>query len=127
MALGALDELLRRGVAVPESLALVGFDDIDAGRQVYPGLTTVHQPVEELGAKGVDALLALRSGAAPSNTALATRLVVRQSCGCSPEDAKLWPERKSYVQELFPSVEAGLVGRRDILSVELLRARHVER
>ena len=121
MALGALDELLRRGVAVPDSLALVGFDDIDAGRQVYPGLTTVHQPVEELGAKGVDALLALRSGTVPSGPALATRLVVRQSCGCSPGDAKLWPERKSDVQELASSLEAALVGRRQVLSVELLR------
>jgi DNA-binding LacI/PurR family transcriptional regulator len=124
MALGALDELLRRGVAVPDSLALVGFDDTDAGRLVHPALTTVHQPVEELGAKGVDALLGLRSGIAPSSPALATRLVVRQSCGCSPEDVKLWPERKSSAQEqeLAPSLEAALVGRRQVLLVELLRA-----
>jgi DNA-binding LacI/PurR family transcriptional regulator len=122
MALGALDELLRRGVAVPESLALVGFDDVEAGQQVHPALTTVHQPMEELGARGVDTLLALGSGIAPPAPPLPTRLVVRQSCGCSPEEAKLWPERKSYAAELAPSLEAALVGRRQVLSVELLRA-----
>ena len=122
MALGALDELLRRGIAVPESIALVGFDDVEAGRHVYPALTTVHQPIEELGAQGVDALLAVRSGLATHVPPLATRLVVRQSCGCSPPVAMLWPERRSMAGELAPRLDAALIGRRQALAVELMRA-----
>jgi LacI family transcriptional regulator len=59
----------------------VGFDDLPAAAQVHPALTTVRQPIEELGRSAVNTLLALLSGldAACSQVTLPTELIVRQS------------------------------------------------
>jgi hypothetical protein len=61
---------------------VVGFDE--AGKPyVMPALTTVRQPVEQLGVKAVETALALlRHEAVPTQGGLATELVVRASCGC---------------------------------------------
>ena len=54
-AMGVLQAARERGVAVPEELAVVGFDDIDVAD--YIGLTTIRQPLEESGRVAVDLLL----------------------------------------------------------------------
>jgi LacI family transcriptional regulator len=50
IAIGALDVARARGLRVPEDIAIVGFDDIDAASLVYPALTTVVNPAFEVGA-----------------------------------------------------------------------------
>ncbi|TFB53531.1 LacI family DNA-binding transcriptional regulator [Cryobacterium tagatosivorans] len=57
MALGVLDVLRRRGIRVPEDVIVTGFDGIEAGRQSTPRLTTVHQPMVDLGRAAVRAML----------------------------------------------------------------------
>lgn len=57
MALGVLDVLRVRGIRVPEDVIVTGFDGIDAGRQSTPRLTTVHQPMVDLGRAAVRVLL----------------------------------------------------------------------
>ena len=57
MALGALAELRRRGIRVPEDVSVAGFDDIPGLEFIHPNLTTVHVPMAELGAAGVARLL----------------------------------------------------------------------
>ncbi|GAA3434239.1 hypothetical protein GCM10018954_038430 [Kutzneria kofuensis] len=57
MAVGALRALRRLGVRVPEQVAVVGFDDAALARHTTPRLTTVRQPVEEMGARSVAELL----------------------------------------------------------------------
>lgn len=52
-ALGVLDVLAARGVAVPEKVQVTGYDGIAAGRHSNPALTTVHQPMSELGRAAV--------------------------------------------------------------------------
>ncbi|MCR5880825.1 LacI family DNA-binding transcriptional regulator [Phenylobacterium sp. J367] len=57
MALGVMRTAVRLGVAIPRDLSLVGFDDTPASRSVHPALTTVRQPLEQMGAAAVDALV----------------------------------------------------------------------
>ena len=57
MAIGALDAALESGLRVPEDLAIVGVDDIDAAGLVRPALTTIRVPAEEIGRAAGDLLL----------------------------------------------------------------------
>ena len=70
---------------VPGDIAVVGWDDVMAARYVRPGLTTVRQPVRELGVLAADApaRARLRRGRpARSPSVLPTEVVIRGSCGC---------------------------------------------
>jgi LacI family transcriptional regulator len=84
MAVGALRGLANAGLSVPRDVALTGFDDIELARHVQPALTTVRQPMREIGAECTRLLL--RRIADPyaerSAVVLPTTLVVRRSCGC---------------------------------------------
>jgi LacI family transcriptional regulator len=84
MAIGALAALKNARVKVPADIAVTGFDDIAATRHVTPPITTVRQPMRELGEQAVRTVLA-RVGARDAPTqdiVLPTELVVRRSCGC---------------------------------------------
>jgi signal transduction histidine kinase/DNA-binding LacI/PurR family transcriptional regulator len=82
-ALGALEMLQRRGLKVPEEVRIVGFDDIAVARNAMPGLTTVRQPLYQLGYQAVMLLLAQMQGLPiPQETHLPAEPVYRQSCGC---------------------------------------------
>jgi len=86
MALGALMALAEDGLAVPEDVAVVGFDDIPVARYVSPPLTSVRIPIAELGARAMERLLlALERGErhAHRHEVLPTALVVRRSCGAA--------------------------------------------
>jgi GAF domain-containing protein/DNA-binding LacI/PurR family transcriptional regulator len=83
MALGALEVLQARGIRVPDDVALVGFDDLDASKYMIPTLTTVQNPFYKLGVEATEMLLAQIDGRdVPECTVLPLDLVVRQSCGC---------------------------------------------
>lgn len=81
MAAGALRALRRHGRRVPEDVAVVGFDDSPIARQTEPQLTTVRQPIEEMGSLMVRELLALIQAPAPHRrrAVLDTQLVIRES------------------------------------------------
>lgn len=86
MAIGAMGVLREAGLRVPDDISLVGFDDIHLASLVTPALTTVAQPVAELGTGAVRLLLdqiGKRAGA-PRRVDLATRLIVRESCRALP-------------------------------------------
>jgi len=57
MAMGVLAAAARRGIAVPEQLSVVGFDNSYAGAVAWPPLTTVHQPIAEMAEAAVDMLI----------------------------------------------------------------------
>ena len=81
MAMGVLRGLRRAGRRVPDDVAVIGFDDSPAARHTDPPLTTVRQPVEEMGARTAYELLALITDptAQPRNVVLPTELVLRES------------------------------------------------
>lgn len=81
MAVGALATLRSAGRRVPDDVAVVGFDDHDVATYVDPPLTTVRQPIVEMGRTMTRKLLSLLNPAAATNGAdvLPTELIVRQS------------------------------------------------
>ena len=82
-ALGALEELERRGHKVPTEVSLVGFDDIEQARFLTPPLTTIAQAPSQLGSEAVALVLSLLDGSAPpGDVQIPTTPRVRQSCGC---------------------------------------------
>ncbi|SER25923.1 LacI family DNA-binding transcriptional regulator [Lentzea albida] len=86
LALSIMTTLQDAGRDVPGEIAVTGWDDVMTSRYVRPGLTTVRQPVQELGALAANRLHELVSGEPPQAQArvLPTQLVVRSSCGCPP-------------------------------------------
>jgi LacI family transcriptional regulator len=87
MAIGALQAIRHRGLRVPEDVALVGYDDVPIAALATPPLTTVHQPIGEMGAHAVRLLIEQIRGQHPvNNVRLPARLVVRESCGGGAAD-----------------------------------------
>jgi DNA-binding LacI/PurR family transcriptional regulator/DNA-binding CsgD family transcriptional regulator len=83
MLFGALDEIRRRRIRVPEDLVITGFDDIGEMSRLKPGVTTVRQPLELLGRAAV-ALISDRTDGreVPPVTGFPTEAVIRETCGC---------------------------------------------
>jgi len=86
MAIGTLAAARSAQIAVPEALSVVGFDDIQMARYVDPPLTTVRQPMADIGRKTVELLLNILQGrqARPVSVTLPHRLIIRQSVGVGP-------------------------------------------
>ncbi len=79
-ALGAIDALLAAGLSVPGQVSVAGFDDVAFARRLQPPLTTVHQPIDEIGGLATRTLIELIGGAAPvSPPPRPVELVVRES------------------------------------------------
>jgi LacI family transcriptional regulator len=86
MAVGTLKAAREAGLQVPQDVALVGFDDVPIATVVEPALTTVRQPIEDLGSMAAELLLNLLENAqdaqAPAHRIiLRAKLVIRDSCG----------------------------------------------
>lgn len=94
MAVGAIGALHEAGVAVPDDIAVVGFDDIPIAQYMRPSLTSVHISISALGAQAVDHLLDAIDGGPPSegvHVTVPTTLVVRESCGASTAEGTTPP------------------------------------
>jgi len=90
-ALGVMYALRRSGVEVPGKVAVTGFDDIPMARHVHPLLTTVRQPIGDLGETAFEVLYSMVSREAPAerDISLPTRLMCRESCGCLADSGRL--------------------------------------
>lgn len=84
-AIGALRAVQEHGFNVPKQMSIVGYDDISISEWVYPSLTTVRQPFQEIGRKAAEGLFKKIEGAQGeeyrSHYLLKPQLVVRDSCG----------------------------------------------
>lgn len=83
VAVGALRAAHERNLRVPYDVSIAGFDDIDLSRAVQPTLTTVRQPLQEMGRMAVTLLMRILAGheLETLHVELATELVVRESTG----------------------------------------------
>lgn len=81
IALGAIAGLTRRGVRVPEDVAVVGYDDVALARHATPALTTIRQDVVKAGELLVSKLLRREAGLSAISERLPTEMIVRESCG----------------------------------------------
>lgn len=83
-ALGVIDCAKNMGRRIPEDLSVVGFDDTEAAAKADPPLTSVRQPVEEMGARAMRAVVARVQGLPVEGHRFPTALVIRQST-CPPK------------------------------------------
>lgn len=84
MATGVVEGLTRRGIRIPEQIAVTGFDDVQEARLSNPPLTTVAQPLGDQGRECIRILMDQLRGVAPSEHVVRSpELITRRSCGCS--------------------------------------------
>jgi DNA-binding LacI/PurR family transcriptional regulator len=88
-ALGAIRAFQEAGLRVPQDISVVGFDDIQGAAYSVPSLTTVRQPLADMGRLAAETLLARIEGAkdSPAEIPIEPKLVVRQSTGQAPAPA----------------------------------------
>lgn len=95
MAIGAIRAIREQGLRVPEDIAVVGFNDVPLAAQVDPPLTTVRQPIGEMGEIACHLLIQLIEGKVIPHrkVILQTQLVVRGSCGGGDAKGKTQSEK----------------------------------
>lgn len=81
-ATGVYQALYRRNIRVPDEMSVIGFDDVTYAAQMAPPLTTIRQPLIEMGRMATSMLLRLISGQPldSNHVELSTSLVIRESC-----------------------------------------------
>ncbi len=81
-AFGAMEAIRNRGLRIPEDISVMGFDDIPQTEQVHPALTTVRQPLAEMGRTAAQLLFTYidKPDAGVKRIELPTTLSIRESC-----------------------------------------------
>jgi LacI family transcriptional regulator len=92
-AAGVYRVLYQRNIRIPDEMSVIGFDDVTYTAQMSPPLTTIHQPLTEMGKMAANMLLRLIAGQQldSNHVELSTSLVVRESCA-APRNGPL-PEK----------------------------------
>lgn len=85
MALGAMLYCRNKGIRIPDDIAITGFDDTFFSEFLDPPLTTVHQPMHDIGSIAMETALRILEQNDPryQKIILPTQLQIRQSCGCA--------------------------------------------
>jgi len=86
-AIGSIWAFREAGLRVPEEISVVGFDDIMSAAYQKPSITTVRQPLREMGSEGARVLLDIIADPrkeAPAEIVIQPELIVRESTGIAP-------------------------------------------
>ncbi len=112
MAFGVLEVLQQRGIRVPDTIAVTGFDDVSDAQSIGAPLTTVRQSFYEAGQRAFEALLKRMNGEQlEAVNILPSQLIVRWSCGCLPESiqrAVVLPKEVAHTGRLENKREAAI-------------------
>ena len=83
LAIGAMEAVRKRGLSIPEDISIIGFDDTPLASYSNPPLTTMAQPLEDIGYQAIDLIVAEIEGAKRTSQRimLPAKLVVRKSTG----------------------------------------------
>ncbi|MBN2196603.1 MAG: substrate-binding domain-containing protein [Polyangiaceae bacterium] len=120
MALGAIAALEERDLSVPGDISVVGFDDIEDARHAAVPLTTVRQPIRELGKRAVlQVLQQLDEGDSAAAQAITCHPLKRRSCGCVVESP--FTRRPASASHKFPDPETALSARRELVLADMTR------
>ncbi len=87
IALGLLFEAAHRGIAIPDTLSITGFDNLPITGQVSPALTTLNVPSRDMGARAADLLLDAIAGGETRSIELETSIIARATTGPPPSDS----------------------------------------
>lgn len=81
-ATGVYQGLYERNIRIPDDMSVIGFDDVMYAAQMAPSLTTIHQPLVEIGRVATNMLLRLIAGQPldSNHVEISTSLVIRKSC-----------------------------------------------
>lgn len=133
IALETLAMLKAKGFDIPRDFAVTGFDDYPQAYISVPSLTTVHQPISELGYQAVKILSDRLNGQeVPQETVLPCHLIIRESCGCFLNRSKRakavvvkqdeHPQDSAVDVKLQYSIEKKIVQEKETLILALLKA-----
>jgi len=79
LLVGVINVLLQNGISVPGKVRVVGFDDSPIANKNQPSITTIRQPIRELGAQVAESLLAILDGQEVEDKVLDVKLIKRES------------------------------------------------
>jgi DNA-binding LacI/PurR family transcriptional regulator len=90
MAMGAMRSALEAGLRIPQDVTITGFDGIEMAMYTYPALTTVRQPIEEMGRRTIQTVLNQIDGkqipADEMFVEIKPELILRESTGPAPQN-----------------------------------------
>jgi signal transduction histidine kinase/DNA-binding LacI/PurR family transcriptional regulator len=122
MAFGALEALQQRGIPVPDTVALTGFDDVREAQSLGVPLTTVRQSFSNIGKQVFETLMQRIDGkTVPHSRTVETDMVIRWSCGCLPETVRYAVVRPREVAQT-----GRLQNKRDAAIYALLSAANID-
>lgn len=122
MAFGALEALQTRGIPVPDTIALTGFDDVREAQSLGVPLTTVRQSFSNIGKETFETLMQRIEGkTVPHSKVVDTDMVIRWSCGCLPETV-----RYAVVQPREVAQTGRLENKRDAAVYALLSSANID-
>lgn len=78
MAVGAMGAAFEKGLKIPDDLSIIGYDDLNISRMIYPPLTTVHQPLADMGRLATEKLIALIENTSQVSSSIVSHYIVER-------------------------------------------------
>ena len=124
-AWGVMDTLRANDIHVPNDVVVTGYDDIVGSQNSIPPLSTVRQPLREVGQQALDSIQEQLNGEREAqDITLATEMILRQSCGCLSPSVRHAQKMQTEERDLVTKTEDKneLIQRQEIIQENFLQA-----